>query len=151
MHQYAHTTNPTRQPRRHHSAQSSPYLQAQSSPPILPQHEDYIAHTHGLVSTLPPDNYTRASLNIPDLIFIGILTTALNATIKAYLTSIAHHQTTKNQCNYSSAKKTSNIITLYYDKAKLNLLLKNSLNALEISDKPTLSQLYYQAWKLISI
>ena len=112
---YTHTTGPlctsiptlpitTRQSMHHRSIQSTAYLWARKSPPILPDHKIYLVHTFGLVSALPPNNYTRTSMNIIDNIYIGILPIALCTTITAYLATIFHYQTITNQWKYPPNK-----------------------------------------------
>ena len=48
-------------------------------------------------------------------------------------------------------RKNPNITNLYYNKAKHNRLLKHVFNALDVSKKSRLAQLYHQAWNIISI
>ena len=107
-----------------HSIQLSPRHWAQSLYRVLPRHDAYLAHTHNLVSTLPPNNYTRDSLNIIDHLYIGILPTTLHTSIKIYLTSVERHQLTTHHHYYHFPTTPTSIIALYHDKANTQQNIK---------------------------
>ena len=61
------------------------------------------------------------------------------------LPSTTHHQ-------YHRATSTPpTILALYYDKAKHNTHLKQSLNAMDISDRSSLAHIYHKAWNIVTI
>ena len=50
-------------------------------PDLTVDSPDYCTYIHGLVSTLPPANYNRATMNVIDNIYIGILLRSAHTTI----------------------------------------------------------------------
>ena len=142
---------PTRQQRTHRSIQSSTRHWAQSLAHVSPRHDACLAHTHGLVSALPPNNYTQDSLTIIDHLCIGILPAALHRSIKIFLTSVARHQLTTHNQYHRSASTPPTILALYYDKATHNTTLKQAFNAMDINENSTLAHIYYKAWNIITI
>ena len=48
---------------------------------------DLLTYTHGLVSSLPPANYSRASMNVIDHTYIGILPRSLHANIRKFFSA----------------------------------------------------------------
>ena len=49
-------------------------------PTMTPDCSDYLAYSHGLVYSLPPANYSRASMNFIDHTYIGVLPRSSHST-----------------------------------------------------------------------
>ena len=79
---YQHTTM---NPHNHLNITSTLSAWNELWPTMTPRSPDIPTYTHGLVSTLPPTNYNRATMNHIDHIYIGILSWSNHATINRYI------------------------------------------------------------------
>ena len=71
----------TLEPRNHRSITSTVIDWGRLCPTITPNSIDYLTYIHGLVSTLPLANSSRAAMSVIDHIYIGILPQSTHATI----------------------------------------------------------------------
>ena len=71
--------------RMHHSITSSVTDWNRLRPNMDYDSPELLTYTHGLVSSLPPTNYTRATMHVIDHIYIGILPRSAHALIRQHV------------------------------------------------------------------
>ena len=85
-HQYRHTTI---EPSARRSITSLLPAWQRIRPHLTQDSADILTYTHGLVSSLPPANYSRATMNVIDHIYIGILPRSLHTSIRQLFSTFA--------------------------------------------------------------
>ena len=78
---YEHTTLA---PRAHRSIITATSAWHHLKPDLTETSPDFCAYSHGFVYTLPPANYSRATMNVIDHIYIGILPRTAHITINRF-------------------------------------------------------------------
>ena len=76
-------------PHTHHYITTCLTTWKQFRPALTPVCSDYLAYPHGLVSSLPPTNYSRASINFIDYTYIGVLPRFTHTIIQQYFSAFA--------------------------------------------------------------
>ena len=60
--------------------------------PTMPlEWSDYLAYSHGLVSSLPPANYSHTSMNFIDHTYIGVLPRSTHTTIRRHFSALSNN------------------------------------------------------------
>ena len=86
---YQHTTLESQN---HCSTTSNVIHRGRLQPSMTPDSPYFMLYTHGLVSTLPPENYSRATMNIIDHPYIGILSWYSHTTIRHHFSKLVTQQ-----------------------------------------------------------
>ena len=79
---------------------------------------DYLAYSNGLVSSLPQDNYSRASMNFIDHTYIGVLPRSAHTTIRQYFSAFSQQQQHAHNPQFPRHTTTLHIISVLCDAAK---------------------------------
>ena len=74
---------------------------------------DFRTYSHGLVSTLLPANYSRATMNVIGHIFIGILSRTSHITINRFFSTFVHHQQRAHTHAFPRSQTTPHIMSIY--------------------------------------
>ena len=120
----------------------------QDSPKLL-------TYTHGLVSPLPPSNYSRVTMNVIDHIYISILPRSAHTTIRKHLAVFITRQQRAHEHRFPRSRITPHIILVYWYHAKSHAKtqpdLLEVLNCLRPSHDMKLHQLILKAGVKVSI
>ena len=104
---------------------------------------ELLTYTHGLVSSLPPTNYTRATMNVTDHIYIGILPRSAHALIRQHFSLFVTQQQRAHDRRFPRSRTTPHIMSVYWDHAKDHLDLFAVLDCLY--------RLILKAWNKVSV
>ena len=104
---------------------------------------DLLTYTHGLVSSLPPANYSRASMNVINHIYIGIIPRSLHATIPKLFSPFV----TEQQCAHERRFPWDHVNT----HATKTPDLLDAMNYFQSSQDMELYRLILKAWNKVSI
>ena len=100
-------------PRTHHSITSSVIEWARLRPHMDEDSPKRLPYTHGLVSSLPPANYTRAAINEIDHIYIGSLLRSAHALIRQHFSFFVTQQQRAHDCRFLRSRTTPHIMSIY--------------------------------------
>ena len=104
---------------------------------------DLLVYTHGLVSSLSPANYTRATMNVIDHIYIGIIPRSTHALIRQHFSLIVTQQQHTHDRRLPRSRTPPHIMSVYWDHTKDHLDLFAVLDCLY--------RLILKAWNKVSI
>ena len=112
-----------------------------------------LAYTYGLVTALPPNNYSCTTMNIIDHLYIGVLYPPLNTAILGNLATFTQHQLTQHYNRFSSpfSAKPPTIMNIYHDKATPEPLFNHALLAIDLLQDDKFRKLYIQAWTNVTL
>ena len=79
---------------------------------------DLLTYTHGLVSSLSPVNYTRATMNVIDHIYIGILPRSTHALMRQYFSLFVTQQQQAHDRRFPRSRTILHIMSVYWDHIK---------------------------------
>ena len=120
-------------------------------PDLNSQSPDYLTYTHGLVPTLPPANYSRATMNIVDHIYIGILPKSAHVSIRRFFSAFVQQQQRAHEHNFHRPTHTPPIMAIYWDNARFNKPLLTTLQCLNPHNHTKLYHLISRAWDNVTI
>ena len=103
----------TMHPRTHRSITTSVIEWTRLRPHMNEDSPELLIYTHGLVSSLPPANYTRASMNVIDHIYIGILPRSAHALIRQYFSHFVTQQQRSHDRRFPWSRTTPHIMSVY--------------------------------------
>ena len=107
------------------------------------------------MSSLPPANYSRATMNVIDHIYIGILPRSMHATIRQFFSTFAAQQQRAHDNRFPRSRTKPHIISVFWDHAKaqspIHTDLLDALNCLRPSNDMKLYQLVSKAWNKVTI
>ena len=142
-------------PRDHRSITSLLTAWTRIRPNLTHDSADILTYTHGLVSSLPPANYSRATMNVIDHIYIGILPRSMHTTIRQFFSTFAAQQQRAHDTRFPSSRTQPQILTVWWDHAKAqsptHTDLLDALNYLRPSNDMKLYQLVAKAWNKVTI
>ena len=141
----------TMSPRLHHSITSSETVWHSLRPTMTTESPELLTYTHGLVSSLPPANYTRATMNVIDHIYIGILPRSAHALIRQYFSLFVTNQQRAHDRRFPRSRTTPHIMSVYWDHAKDHPELLDALNCLRPAQDMKLYRLILKAWNKVSL
>ena len=78
---------------------------------------DFRAYSHGLVSTFPPANYSRAIMNVIDYIYIRILPRTAHITINRFFSAFIQHQQRAHKNVFPRSRTTPYTMSILWDRA----------------------------------
>ena len=104
-------------PRNHRSITSSLSAWNERWPTKTLSSPDILTYTQGLVSTLPPANYSRATMNAIDHIYIDLLPRSIQTTINRYFSTCVIQQQRTHEQQSPRSQTTPHIMSIYWDHA----------------------------------
>ena len=88
---------------------------------------DILTYTHELVSSLPPANYSRATMNMIDYIYFGILPRSMHTTIRQFFSTFdAQQQRAHDNC-FPRSRTKPHLINVFWEHAKAQFPTHNEL------------------------
>ena len=114
-HPYRHTTIESRA---HRSITSLLPTWIRIRPHLTHDSADILTYAHGLVSSLPPANYSRTTMNVIDHIYIGILPRSMHTTIRVFFSTFAAQQQRAHDNRFPRSRTKPHTITVFWDYAK---------------------------------
>ena len=108
----------TMYPHTHHSITSSMTEWNILRPNMDTESPELLTYTHGLVSSLPPANYTPATMNVIDQIYIGVLPRSAHALIRQHFSLFVTQQQRAHDRRFPRSRTTPYIMSVYWDHAK---------------------------------
>ena len=112
---------------------------------------DYLTYSHGLVSSLPPVNYSRASMNFIDHTYIGVLPRSVHTTIRQYSSAFSQQQQRAHNNHFFRPSITPHIMSVFRDAAKTQTALLRTLNCLNPPNNMKFYRLISKAWNKVLI
>jgi len=137
--------------RTHRNITTYPIAWHHLHPTMTPACSDYLAYSHGLVSSLPPVNYSRASMNFIDHTYIGVLPRSAHTTIRRSFSTFGQRQQRAHNNTFPRPATTSNIMNVYWDAAKTQPDLLRTLNCLNPPNNMKFYRLISKAWNKVLI
>ena len=134
-------------PRTHRSITTATSEWNHLKPDLTETSPDFCAYSHGLVSTLPPANYSRATMNVIDHIYIGILPPTVHIKIDRFFSSFVQHQQRAHETAFPRSRTTPHIMSIWWDRAKTQPDLLKALKNLNPPNNMKLYNLVSKAWK----
>ena len=132
-------------PRTHRSITTDVIDWTRLRPHINVDSLDLLTYTHGLVSLLPPVNYTQATMNVIDHIYIGILPRSVHTLIRQHFSLFVTQQQRDHDHQFPRSRTTPHIMSVYWDHAKEHSDLLAALNCLRPAQDMTLYRLIIKA------
>ena len=108
-------------------------------------------YSHGLVSTLPPANYSRATMNVIDHIYIGILTRTAHITINRFFCTFVQYQQRAHENAFPRLRTMPHIMRILWDRATAQSELLIALNNLNLHNNMKLYSLLSKAWARVKL
>ena len=142
-------------PRPHRSITSLVTEWNRLCPLLTTDSTDFLTYTHGLVSSLPPTNYSRSSMNMIDHLYISILPRLLHATIRQFFSAFVTQQQRAHERRFPRSRTTPYIMSVYWDHVKTYTKktpeLLDAMNCLQPAQDMKLYRLILKAWNKVSI
>ena len=104
-------------PRNHHNITTCPVIWKQIQWAMTPECSDYRTYFHGMVSSLPSANYSRASMNFIDHPYIVILPRSAHTTINRYFIAFVQQHQCTHERYFNRLATTAHIMGFYWDNA----------------------------------
>lgn len=112
---------------------------------------DLLTYIYGLVSSLPPANYTRVITNMIDHIYIAILPRSAHAIIRKHFSLLVTQQQKAHDRRFHRSRTIPHIMSVYWDHAKEHLNLLAVLKCLRLVQDMKLYHLILKAWNTVSV
>ena len=145
----------TMAPRPHRSITSLVTEWNRLRPLLTTDSADLLTYTLGLVSSLPPANYSRASMNMVDHLYIGILPRSLHTTSRQFFSFFVTQQQRAHERRFPRSRTTLHIMSVYWDHAKTHAKttpeLLDAMNCLRPAQDMKLYRIILKAWNKVSI
>ena len=112
---------------------------------------ELLTYTHGLVSSLPPVNYTRYIMNVIDHIYIGIILRSAHTLIMQHFSLFVTQHQRAHDRRFPRLRTTPHIMSIYWDHAKEYPDLLAALNCLRSAQDMKLYYLIFKAQNKVSV
>ena len=114
VHPYQHMIM---EPRNYRIITSNIAIWSMIRPTMTLNSSNVLTYTYGLITTLSPTNYSRATMNVIYHFYIGILPQSAHTTIQRYFSSFVTQQQRAHEQQFPRSWATPHIMSIYWDNA----------------------------------